>query len=392
MTSLVDNITTTQAMAPKREFSQLETPQKNKVTGAAEFCKAMGIKYTKTALARHFKVSRKQVDYALNSQDLRTGRCSEPKKDNPRKLTERDLDHVELFLVENGREGHELTWDELAAQFEYGVTGETLRLNMAPRRVFTFIAAEKPQIDERLAKLRVEWATHMLQRYPEPEDWHHVRWTDEVYFGWGPQGKIHVIRHRGRDWQGHPDCVHRKETKDRNNDDDNKRIHFWAAVGYNFKSPLIRYEVPTNNNGKMSHRVYIDSILEPIVSQWCKEDGQWAMEEDGDPGHGKGLKSNPVSQWKEAHDISNNPSSRFRSFFNCPQSPDFAPIEDTWSYPKGFVRRRPHWTDPLVEELAREAWDQIPQDWINELVDTMPQRLRDCISSGGQMVVPRRCK
>ena len=28
-------------------------------------------------------------------------------------------------------------------------------------------------------------------------------------------------------------------------------LHFWAAIKYNFKSPLIRYEVPGNTNGKM---------------------------------------------------------------------------------------------------------------------------------------------
>jgi len=142
----------------------------------------------------------------------------------------------------------------------------------------------------------------------------------------------------------------------------------------------------------MSQSVYIKAILEPIVSQWCREAGQWALEEDGDSGHGKGSDSNPVSKWKKAHGITSDPTTPFNCFFNCPRSPDFAPIEDAWSYPKGFVRRRPHWTDELVDELAHEAWGQIPQDWINRLVNSIPQRLRDCISSGGQMVEPRPCK
>ena len=147
--------TTTIAIAPKLKFTHLETPKKNKVTGAAEFCEAIGIKYTKTALASIFEASRKQVDYALNSEDLRTGKHSESKQSNPRKLTERDLDRVELFLIENGPEGHELTWDDIVSQFGYEVTGKTLRLNMESRRVYTFIATEKPYVDEKLAKLRV---------------------------------------------------------------------------------------------------------------------------------------------------------------------------------------------------------------------------------------------
>ena len=114
------------------------------------------MEYSKSALARHSKVSRKQVDYALAPEDLRTGRHSESKNENPSKLSERDLDRVELFLTENGPEGHELTWDKLVSQFGYEVTAKTLRLNMAPRRIFSFIAAEKPYIDKKLAKVRLE--------------------------------------------------------------------------------------------------------------------------------------------------------------------------------------------------------------------------------------------
>ena len=53
--------------------------------------------------------------------------------------------------------------------------------------------------------------------------------------------------------------------------------------------------------------------------------------------------------------------------------------------PKDWVKKRPHWDDELVEELAQEAWKNIPQKWINDKVDSMPQRLRDVINSDGQM-------
>jgi len=69
---------------------------------------------------------------------------------------ERDLDRVELFLIENGAKDHELTWDKLALQFRFEVTSQTLCLNMAPRAVYTFLAAKKPWIDKKLAKLCVK--------------------------------------------------------------------------------------------------------------------------------------------------------------------------------------------------------------------------------------------
>jgi DNA-directed RNA polymerase subunit F len=84
--------------------------------------------------------------------------------------------------------------------------------------------------------------------------------------------------------------------------------------------------------------------------------------------------------------MSNDSSTKHTYYANCRSSPDFAIIEDTWQYPKNYVRKRPHWTDELVDELVQEAWHDIPQEWINRLVDSMPQRLRDCIQSKGQLV------
>jgi len=64
-----------------------------------------------------------------------------------------------------------------------------------------------------------------------------------------------------------PDCVVEKRAPE---EKDIKRLHAWAAVGYNFKSPLVWYDVPGNTNGKMSLKVYRDSILEPVVGKWLR--------------------------------------------------------------------------------------------------------------------------
>ena len=55
---------------------------------------------------------------------------------------------------------------------------------------------------------------------------------------------------------------------------------------YNFKSNIIFYDVPGNKNGKLTHQVYIDSILEPVVKPWITAGEDLVLEEDGDSGHG----------------------------------------------------------------------------------------------------------
>jgi hypothetical protein len=117
---------------------------------------------------------------------------------------------------------------------------------------------------------------------------------------------------------------------------------------------------------------------------------KWSLEEDGDLGQGNQLKGNPVIKWKKDYRMSQEPQSNHSWFFNCPQSPDLALIEECSSHPKQHVKKRPHWDDRLVKEMAQEAWTKMPQRWINELIESVPQFLEDCISTGGQKAARRR--
>ena len=117
-------------------------------------------------------------------------------------------------------------------------------------------------------------------------------------------------------------------------------------MGWNFKSQLIFYEVPSNSNGKMSQRVYIDFILEPVIKSWMEEGHEFVLEEDGDSGHGSG-KDNIVRRWKEAN--------RLRYYFNCPHSPDLSPIQNYWQVPKQTVGRQPHWDDDTIIAAIKEG-------------------------------------
>lgn len=99
---------------------------------------------------------------------------------------------------------------------------------------------------------RQEWATVTYKKYPKHEDWHRVPFSDEVHFGYGPEGQLRIIRRPATRYLH--DCIQHQppppsEEKDR------KRKHCWAAVGYNFKSDIIFYDVPGDKNGKLAHQV-----------------------------------------------------------------------------------------------------------------------------------------
>lgn len=332
-------------MAPKQaQFAlpyQQDTPKKNRIAGAAQFCEAKGIPYTQKELGDIFEATQNQVRKATHDSSERTKKASITKAKNHEKLSERDVDRVCQFM-DTVDEASDLNWTELLDQFGFNVKPQTLKRRLQKRGYFIFKSVSFNYIDEDLAEYRVRWCEIMLKRYPTKEAWYCVRWSDETHFGWGPQSQIHVLRKRGVGNRYKPRNIKQSESKTDTKEEANaKRVHFWGAIGYNFKSNLIEYSVPSNNNGKMSQEVYINLILNVEVAQWS-QDTRWVLEEDNDSGHGNQSKDNPVIAWKEAHNMEKGSTTKCSWFSNCPQSPDLALIEEGWSYPKNFVRKRPH--------------------------------------------------
>jgi hypothetical protein len=235
------------------------------------------------------------------------------------------------------------------------------------------LACRRGWVNERLAKERLEYAKIMLEKYPQKEDWWHIRFSDEVHFGWGPTGPARVIRKPGERYCN--DCLQETNEPD---DKAKKRFHCWAAVGHDFKSKLYFYD-SGNSNGKMNQETYVHQILEPIVKPWINSKVDFVLEEDRDSAHGIGKRSRKglVQQWKAQNGL--------KSYFNCPSSPDLAPIENCWQPPKQYLRKYPHWDDQTTRELIIEGWERVSQRFIDEKVDSMPKRLHAVIDGDGKM-------
>ena len=208
-------------------YHQLETSQKASIKGAIQFCRAKRIPYTQKELASIFKVSRNQIHFAIQSDTQRTKKRSGLKAWNKRNISERDLDRVELFLDNNAWDGHAINWAELVDQFGFNFIPQTLKEHMAKRSIYTFFPCAKPWINEKPARNWLSWAKEMFSKYPSTQDWRSVRFSDEVHFGWGPQGKQLIIRRRGKMQRGHPYCIQRLETREKGSNI--PKVHFWGG-------------------------------------------------------------------------------------------------------------------------------------------------------------------
>jgi hypothetical protein len=354
------------------------TPRKAMVQGTIAYLKAKKIDFYKEDVFRFFEVGHTSGHNMLRPETS-PRRFDTVHEHNPshqcRIITLQKLREMEEILENEGIAARGLTWEQLGTEVGLNVCGRTIKRALGTMEYHKCIACKKGWVNHGTAELRVEHAHRMLERYPRAEDWHKVRFSDEVHFGWRPQGKILIIRKPGMRYC--QDCIQEEAQPA---EKDKKRLQCWAAIGFNFKSDIYFYDVPGNSNGKMSQQVYIDSILEPIIKPWILRGDDFVLEEDNDSGHGppgKSKKNNIVQDWKDEHGL--------QSYFNCPRSPDLAPIENCWVQPKSNDRKIPHWDDSTTRELIVEGWARVSQEFINEKVNSMPTRYRAVLEGEGKM-------
>ncbi|KAK4100945.1 hypothetical protein N658DRAFT_74700 [Parathielavia hyrcaniae] len=305
------------------------TPKKSNVLGTISFLEKEKIPHFKSRVFEHFGVSNRQGWEIVRQRRNRRNLQDDP--DNPdleetrgrkRILSPADLRAMEKLIWKYGFEARALTWQALA--YEAGVAAEvswrTIQRAMGTFGYRKCVACRKGCVSPATAKRRLNAATIALRERPTPQHWRDIRWSDEVHFSLGPEGRIMIIRKSGE--RHCPDCIQETRAPEPKH---LKRLHAWAAIGWNFKSDLHFYEVPGNSNGKMSMQIYRDDILEKAVSPWLARGDQFVLEEDGDSRHGTG-KNNIVRDWKQQHGL--------KYFCNTPGSPDLSPIENGWNVVK----------------------------------------------------------
>ncbi len=55
------------------------------------------------------------------------------------------------------------------------------------------MACQRSGVNKKTGNYQLEFVTIMLQRYPNPQDWYRVLFSDKIHFKYGPQDKLHII-------------------------------------------------------------------------------------------------------------------------------------------------------------------------------------------------------
>lgn len=386
---------------PHKRNHEHPTPTRAKLQGAIEFLEARGLLKknantpiplelpTKHDVYQYFQVPDRTGSRILNEdnpteQDGEISRRglhqgTEEKRGKKRAIGWEELKKMEDIVNDGNIRHRTLQWPQLASMA--GLIGDkkvhwhTVRRAMQDMEYHKCIACTKNWLSADIRALRRTWARDFLPY--KNDDWKRVRWSDEIHFGLGPEKKLRIIRRPGERlcWS----CIQERGPPPEKAKDveDEVRIHAWAAVGWNFKTPLIWYTT-NNKNGKMSQKVYIDQILEPHVGQWIERGDIFELEEDRDSGHGPADNNNKIRRWKAVKGL--------KAWFNGPKSPDMSVIERCFQPLKQYLSNTGHWDEKTLRERAEKGWrDHVTQDFINREVLKMPDRVHALLDGDGRM-------
>jgi transposase len=266
-----------------------------------------GFPYSKEEVFDHFDVGRTQGYEILKKPEARRVHynplATDYRSESHRKVTKEHIERIEEWF-EAGIEAGEgdsqwLPLETIAYELDIDITKRAMQKNLSSFTDYRrYIACQKEWISPNLKARRVEFCRKMLEERPSKEDYRDIRYSDEVHVGYGPRGKLHIYRKPGQ--RQYPNCIQRANPS---KEKDLKRLHAWGVAGWEFRSPLVFYDIPLNDNGKMTQQFYRDHILEQIIKPWLQSSQSFWLEEDGDSGHGPG-KNNIVRKWKEEHHLS----------------------------------------------------------------------------------------
>jgi len=211
-------------------------------------------------------------------------------------------------------------------------------------------------------------------------EWRNKIWSDEVVVQIGRNGKVRVWRRKGTAYDPRYTIPNYNNTK--------FSVMFWAAIGYNVRTSLVAVRrrglderTSPHDHGGMNADQYISDILEGTLIPFWREIHGWMADMEFMQDGAKVHRAKKVLKWFRTRRIVLMPWPA--------RSPDLNPIENCWQILKKRLTkrwykagRRPTTRDELIAQ-TQEEWNLIPLEAINNLVDSMRNRVHACIKARG---------
>lgn len=287
-----------------------------------------------------------------------------PRSGRPSKLSDRAIRHLKINIEANRRQTLANITHDLNLSLPSPVAPSTVRRAMeVHENLSSHMAAKKPFLTHRQKRARMIWAKEHVKW--GMVNWERVIWTDEASVEIGLESRACLVwRRPGERYDER--CLAPTFKSGR------QSLMVWGCITYGRRGPLIR--IPKERRKGVD---YVDLVLSgPLWDFYLEESeekGAVLVMEDGAPTH----KSHVARDFCSLHSM--------ESISHPAQSPDLNPIEHVWKKLKTLVNQRPHLPRSLDDlwVALQEEWEKIDVDFINGLINSMPNRAQAVYRSRG---------
>ena len=121
--------------------------------------------------------------------------------------------------------------------------------------------------------------------------------------------------------------------------------------------------------------IYERGLLRSAKKMFGADMADWILQEDNDPKH----RSRLCTAWKTENGITT---------LDWPsQSSDANPIENVWSVLKRKLAGKRVFTLKQLSQRIRKIWQELPTDYAEKLVESMPKRCQDILENDGDWTI-----
>lgn len=238
------------------------------------------------------------------------------------------------------------------------LTGRTVRSRMKEQGINRCVKVKKPYVNDDHRERRLAFA--VKYRDWSVAEWEKVLWSDESPFTLRYSPRSWVWRKPDEKWNLRCTGGTVKSTKFC------KKLMVWGCFAGSRVGNFYRIR------GIMKSPHYHNILVRQMMPSARRLfDGEWYFQQDNDPKHTAGVNKQYLKNKK------------VKCLLWPAGSPDLSPIENLWEILNiAAGDRKPQNEDELFA-ILKEAWEALPADTLQHLVESMPRRCQAVIDANG---------
>lgn len=308
-------------------------------------------------IARCLLIHRSIVSRTIKNFNTRGSIVPLKNPGRPRKTTKKMDRRIIRLSMDNPFMSSTKILSEIKETGECHVSTRTIRRRLVDNNLFSRRPAKKPLLSKKNIRARLEFAATHAEW--STEKWKNVLFSDESKFNlFRSDGVCHVRRPKDERLNPKYVCPTVKHG--------GGSVMVWGCFSSHGMGPLHRIE------GIMDKFVYkniLENVMEPYAEEFMPI--TYEFQQDNDPKHTSKL----VKKWFRDNQI--------KVMVWPAQSPDLNPIENLWQIVDQKIRDKNYSNLDELFEALNSVWQNIPQETITRLIESMPNRCRDVLKAKG---------